>query len=330
MKRILLICTGGTIASGETASGLAPVLTGDVLLAAVPAVKGLCAVDCVQPFAIDSTDMTPGRWLELTETIRAGYETYDGFVVCHGTDTMAYTAAALSYLVQGGDKPVVLTGGQNPIDAPGSDAVGNLLDAFTVAVDGRAPGVSVVFAGDAISGTHVRKVRTHSDRAFISVNAPLLGRVVDGGYRPEKTERTGGGPVCFSDKLDEKVFLMKLTPGAQADQLAFLLERGDGVVLEGYGLGGVPGGPDGPFCEALRRGAAAGRLVAACTQVPFEGTDLSVYSVGQRLLGIPGVVECGTMTPEAAVCKLMWALGQSEDRDKALRLFKAPAAGDAG
>ena len=122
MKRILLIATGGTIASAEDGNGLSPTLTGEELARSVPEIDGLVELDIVQPMNIDSTNMRPTDWLRIAEVVRNGYDTHDGFVIMHGTDTMAYTAAALSYLIQNSPKPIVLTGSQQPMGNPFTDA----------------------------------------------------------------------------------------------------------------------------------------------------------------------------------------------------------------
>ena len=163
-KRILFIATGGTIAAGETASGLAPQLDGETLLQFVPEIQSLCRVTVIQLCELDSTDITPDIWLKITDCIEQNYAQVDGFVVTHGTDTLAFTAAALSYLIQESEKPVVLTGAQNPIDTGGSDAPKNLFDAFLYAVSG-AGGVSVVFGGRVIASTHAKKLYTRSAAA---------------------------------------------------------------------------------------------------------------------------------------------------------------------
>ena len=128
MKKILLIATGGTIACRRTQSGLAPGLSTEELLAQVPDVKSLCEVQAVQPMNLDSTNISPGDWLLLAGVIEKNYESFDGFVICHGTDTLAYTAAALSYLIQNTRKPIVLTGAQRPIDREDTDARQNIYD----------------------------------------------------------------------------------------------------------------------------------------------------------------------------------------------------------
>ena len=134
MKKVLMLGTGGTIASGMTQSGLIPVLTTQELVEKVPEISSLCRVTCRQLFSIDSTNITPTHWLTIAQAIRESYDAFDGFVIAHGTDTMAYTAAALSYLIQGSPKPIILTGAQKPILFENTDSKANLADAFRCAV----------------------------------------------------------------------------------------------------------------------------------------------------------------------------------------------------
>ena len=147
MKRILIVATGGTIASTQGADGLAPTLTGRELAERVPLLDTLCDLDFVQPMNIDSTNMRPRDWLRIAQVIKDSYDRYDGFVVLHGTDTMAYTAAALSYLIQGSEKPVVLTGSQQPMANPFTDAKLNLYHSVLYACEASSRDVSVVFGG---------------------------------------------------------------------------------------------------------------------------------------------------------------------------------------
>ena len=174
MKHILLIATGGTIASAEDGNGLSPALTGEELARSVPEIEGLCELDIVQPMNIDSTNMRPADWLRIAEVIRENYDAHDGFVVLHGTDTMSYTAAALSYLIQDSPKPIVLTGSQQPMGNPFTDAKINLYQSLVYAVSDRSRDVSIVFGGYAIAGTRARKQRTMSFNAFNSINYPVL------------------------------------------------------------------------------------------------------------------------------------------------------------
>ena len=184
MKQILMIGTGGTIASEMTEAGLVPGMSGAEFLQYIPSVEKLCQVDCLQVCNIDSTNMTPSHWLAIAQAVETHYETYDGFVICHGTDTLAYTAAALSYLIQDSLKPIVLTGSQKPIHMDITDSKTNLLDSFTVACDGRLPGVTVVFGGAVILGTRARKTYSKSFGAFSSINYPVLGVVQEGRLVP--------------------------------------------------------------------------------------------------------------------------------------------------
>lgn len=151
MKKILFIATGGTIASAKTENGLTPAITSEELLNAVPQVKNLCAVDTVQPYSLDSTNMCWKQWIHVAEIIRDSYAKYDGFVIAHGTDTLSYAAATLSYLIQKNEKPVVLTGAQKSIEVPDGDARRNLFEAFVYATDARACGTHVVFNGHVIA-----------------------------------------------------------------------------------------------------------------------------------------------------------------------------------
>ena len=157
MKHILLLGTGGTIACKRGDNGLTPLLTGDELLSYVPAAREFCHVDAIQVLNIDSTNIHPKHWLMLSQVLEKNYDNYDGFVICHGTDTMAYTAAAMSYLVQHSSKPIVITGAQKPIDLDVTDARTNLLDSLRFASCDRAHGVSIVFDGKVIAGTRGKR-----------------------------------------------------------------------------------------------------------------------------------------------------------------------------
>lgn len=327
MKRVLMIGTGGTIASEMTGAGLVPELTTDQFLKYVPAVRELCDVTCRQVCNIDSTNMSPAYWLEIARAIREAYSSFDGFVVCHGTDTMAYTAAALSYLVQQGPKPIVLTGSQKPIHMDITDSKTNLLDSFAVACDGRLPGVTVVFGGAVILGTRARKTYSKSYGAFSSINYPVLGVVQEGRLVPYIQPPAGAAPRFYHD-LNQRVSLVKLIPGLSPAYLAFALEESDAVLVESFGVGGVPAGDQGSFYDLIRRAEEAGKTVVVSTQVQNEGSDLAVYNVGHRLKTDLGVLESYDMTTEAAVAKLMWALARTKDRQEAAKLFYTPVAQD--
>ena len=184
MKKILLITTGGTIASIKTDTGLLPGLVGEQLLEFIPNIKNMCTVDIKSLFSIDSTNIYYKHWLRIAEEIKSNYDKYDGFIICHGTDTMSYTASALSYLIQDSKKPIVLTGAQKPINLDISDAKTNLYDSFTYVCDSQASGVVLIFNGNVILGTRARKVRTKSFDAFSSIDYPKVAIVKEGQVIP--------------------------------------------------------------------------------------------------------------------------------------------------
>ena len=326
MKRILMIGTGGTIASGKTAEGLMPELTSEQLLSFVPAVSSLCRAECLQLLSLDSTNLAPTHWLLIAKAIRERYDRYDGFVISHGTDTMAYTAAALSYLIQGARKPIILTGAQKPIWFDGTDSKRNLTDAFLYACRGCG-GVQIVFNGKVILGTRARKTCSKSYHAFSSVNYPDLAVVQDGRLLQYMRCTCYPRPV-FYNTLDDRVSLLKLIPGTSSQLIDFMLDRSDGLIIEPFGVGGLPEYHGSEFYDAVRRGVERGKIVVMTTQVPNEGSDLTVYHVGGRLKSTLRLLEAYDMTTESAVAKLMWILGQTRDFDAAERPFYRAVARD--
>lgn len=324
MKKILLIGTGGTIASEMTEGGLTPELTTEQLLSQVPAISGICGVDCIQLLNLDSTNITPEHWRMMARCVRDHYGAYDGFVITHGTDTMAYTAAALSYLIQGSPKPIVLTGAQKPIGFDSTDSKVNLMDAFRCASE-DLPGVSIVFNSRVILGTRAKKTRSKSFQAFSSINYPDLGVLRDGVLLRYIRQECGAAPV-FYDRLDTKVALLKLVPGVGRGLADYLLERNDALIIESFGVGGLP--EDSGLYDCVRDAMAAGKTVVLTTQVENEGSDLGVYHVGHALKNDLGVLEAYDMTCEAVVAKLMWILGRTRQREEVARLFYTPVAQD--
>ena len=309
MKRILIIATGGTIASTEDGAGLAPTLTGKELAARVPLIDTLCDLDFVQPMNIDSTNMRPRDWLSIARVVREGYDRYDGFVILHGTDTMAYTAAALSYLIQDSEKPIVLTGSQQPMANPFTDAKLNLYH-------------SVLYACDP-AGTRARKQRTMSFNAFSSMNYPSLAYVRGSsivrpaGMGPARGDHDG---PRFYDALNERVIVLKLTPELKPTIFGLLKPDYDAVILETFGIGGIPA-YDGSYQEAIFDWVDSGRALVVTTQVPEEGLDLGVYEVGHAYAEKEGILKGDDMTTEALVAKTMWALGQTREPAELSRLF---------
>ena len=320
MKKILMIATGGTIACRRTESGLKPLLGSDELLKYVPAVGEVCKADTLQLYNLDSTDIRPHHWLGIAKAVRDNYEGYDGFVITHGTDTMAYTAAALSYLLLSSPKPVVITGAQKPVDMENTDARINLYDSFVYASDDKSAGVHIVFDGRVILGTRAKKTRTKSYNAFSSINYPAVASVSEGEVRhyivPEKGEK------CFYDTLNTRVSVCTLAPSMDSGALRYMLANSDAVIIETYGVGGIPA--EGGFADAISEGVKNGVTVVITTQVLNEGSDMSVYLVGKEIKADLGLLEAYDMTHEAALAKLMWILARYTKREDIVREFYTP------
>ena len=324
MTKILMIATGGTIASKPTTTGLAPMITSKELLEKIPSVKDLCQVTTLPLLNLDSTNVSPIHWCKMADCIKENYNEYDGFVITHGTDTMAYTAASLSYLIQYSKKPIVLTGSQKSIYEETTDARTNLLHSFLFASSTESHGVHIIFNGQAIIGTRARKIRTKSFNAFTSVDYPVSAIIRDKRIiRYIKDIPYKDTPV-FSHTMVEKVFLLKLIPGLSATIFSFLKEHYDIIIIEGFGVGGIPIYQDSSYLSAMEDWIASGKLVVMTTQVPLEGSDMEVYQVGYRAKKDYQVLEAYNMTLEATVTKLMWILGQTQNNHEIRRLFYEP------
>ncbi len=365
MKRnILIFTTGGTIASVQSPDGLVPGITGEQLRAYLPQIGPEIAIDIQPLFHIDSTDMTAQHWIRIVRAIRESYEAYDGFVICHGTDTMAYTAAILSYLIQDSDKPIVLTGAQRPIGFEITDAKANLQDSILYAADPVSRGVQIVFAGKVIAGTRARKVRSMSYAAFASINLPEIAEINGGRIIRYLTDavfcsavpgadstgsaasgaggagvaadqdstdcaagRTGG--VRFFDRIDPKVFLLKLTPGMNPQLLPEIFRLYDAIVIESFGAGGIPDSLEQGLFEELNKYRPEEKVLAMTTQVTYEGSHLETYEVGRRIADRFQLLEAKDMTLEAAVTKLMWILADPGQSWEQIRTrFYTPVAKD--
>ncbi len=313
MKRIALLATGGTIACRQTADGLSPALRASQMLQSVP-----CRADVeIIPrdvFSMDSSNIQPEEWSLLAKAADAAMQDCDGVVVTHGTDTMGYTAAALSYMLMGQQKPVILTGSQLPLGAPLSDAETNLSCAIEAACQG-VPGTYVCFSRKLIHGTRAVKTHTMSFDAFSSVNRSLAGLVDSEGVRFLRPQKIRGA-YQLRPEVDSRVFLLKLVPGTQPDVLDFVAQAGyRGLVIEAFGVGGLHYIRRN-LVEKLRMLRQQGVRILVLTQCMYEKADLSIYEVGTQLLKTD-VISGMDMTTEAAVTKLMWALAQ-ENTDELL------------
>jgi L-asparaginase len=320
-KNILLIATGGTIASKKTEEGLAPQITSEELLGYVPEIKEFCNVDTLQLLNIDSTNIQPEYWILMAEAIEKNYEKYDGFVISHGTDTMSYTSAALSYFIQNLDKPVIVTGAQKPINVDITDAKKNLLDSFRFAAEKDVSGVYLVFDGKAIVGTRARKVKSKSYSAFESINFPVAAIIDDNRITKYIRNEKFTEDVKFYKNIFPSIFLLKLVPGMEPDVLDYIGEKYEGVVIESYGVGGIPFLDKRNFLEKLDSLTENGKIIVIATQVMFEGSDMGIYEVGIKALNKLNVLQAYDMTIEAVITKLMWIMSQTKDFDEVKKLF---------
>ena len=324
MKKVLMIATGGTIASKDSGQGLTPAITSEEILGYVPAIGELCQVEAIQLMNLDSTNITPSHWLEMARAVEEHYDEYDGFVITHGTDTMAYTAAALSYLIQYSQKPIVITGSQKSICLKNTDARLNLYNSFLYAADDGSHGVSLVFDGKVILGTRARKERTKSFNAFSSVDYPELGVIRDGKLIRYLAELEYRPRPVFYHQLEERILLLTLIPGMGADALEALRDRYEAVILQSFGVGGLPGGASGSLARAMEAWLEEGKTILMMTQVPYEGSDMTVYQVGYQVKKKYQLIEGYNMTLEAAATKLMWVLGQTRNEDHIRQMFEQP------
>lgn len=323
MKKILLLATGGTIASRQTKHGLTPQMAPKELLDFAPEYEQFCHVDARQILNRDSTNIQPEDWICIAEAVQSAYTQYDAFVITHGTDTMAYTAAALSYLIQNSSKPIILTGSQKPINSSITDARKNLLDSLRFAADSHAHGVYVVFDGKAIIGTRARKVRSKSFHAFESINYPVAAFIDDSRIIHYFGDQDDDQTVRFWNRLNPKIFLLKLVPGMEPDILDYIGEHYDAVIIESYGVGGIPFNNRRNFLDKLEGYACKGKVAVIASQVMLEGSDAEIYEVGFRAMNCDTVLQAYDMTVEAALVKLMWIMAETKSTDEIKRMFYA-------
>lgn len=326
-KRVLILHTGGTLGMTPRHPDrvLAPSDFGSTLLAHVPELRELAEVDFRVLCNLDSSDLRPDHWRRLAEEILAAARDHDGVVITHGTDTMAFTASALSYVLHDLPFPVILTGSQRPLAEPHSDARGNLVAAVDLATR-PIPEVAIYFHGWLLRGNRAVKTSSFAYRAFRSPNFPPLAQVGTD-IRMVTPPLAPQGEFHCTGKFDPAVAVVGLLPGLPAPALETLLDSDvRGVLVRAFGVGNIPV-EDATVARAIRRLTDSGRLVAVGTTAIHGGVDLERYA-GGRLARESGAVSTADMTPDAAAVKMMYLLGTFDDVARARELMAVPIAGE--
>jgi len=310
-KKILFIGTGGTITAKMIDGSWKPgEFTEEELLNFIPEIKNIAEITTVIVFNTDSSNMQPKYWLKLAEIINENYLEYDGFIITHGTDTMHYTASALSFLLQNLSKPIVLTGSQVPPQQLGSDTKRNVLDAVRVATDADIHEVIIVFNSKILRGNRVKKFREVEFEAFESVGMLPLGIIEhDIRHTGEHYQNDNAdAKLKFFDKLEEKICIQKITPGFNPEIISKLIELGyKGIVIEGFGAGNVPIDENSLIPE-IKNAVNKGVPIVISSQCAIGFSWMYLYECGKKALDA-GAIPGHDMISETAMTKLMWILG---------------------
>jgi glutamyl-tRNA(Gln) amidotransferase subunit D len=335
LPTISILSTGGTIASkvDYRTGAVTSQFTAEEIIDAIPALGKIANCDATIVYNILSENMLPQYWIELARKIYAEIDRRrDGIIVTHGTDTMGYTAAALSFMLET-PVPVVLVGSQRSSDRPSSDSTMNAVCAAKVATSDLAEIVVVMHGSTSDDfcyihrGTKVRKMHTSARDAFVSINTQPIGRVYYEDLRMDLCsdyKKRDNNELKLHDHLEDKCCLIKFYPGSNPDVIDFYLERGyKGIVIEGTGLGHV----STEWLPNIKRAIEDGITVVMASQCLYGRTCDRVYDTGRDLLRV-GVIEGGRMLPETALVKLMWVLGRTDDMGEVRRIMQHDVAGE--
>lgn len=334
---VLLIYTGGTIGMKESSGGdgLVPFDFSGILSEVPELGRFKLKIDSYtfDPL-IDSSDIVPEIWQTLADLIQANYDSYDGFVVLHGTDTMAYSASALSFMLKNLGKPVVFTGSQLPIGSLRTDGRENLVSAVEIAAaagqDGKSmvPEVCICFNSQLLRGNRATKVNAVSFDAFRSPNYPLLAEAgINIRYNSKAILPVPDEPLRLFTKLDTRVAILKVHPGITPQVARNVLLGKDirAIILETYGSGNAISKPW--FTEIVKEAADSGRILLNVTQCPAGEVNMDLYATG-KVLKNAGVIGGSDLTTEGALGKLFCLMGEYADNDKVKELLQKPIRGE--
>ncbi|MDO5133289.1 MAG: asparaginase [Eubacteriales bacterium] len=326
-KRVLIINTGGTLASVARERGLTPGLTTESMLQELHIVAGEAQLTTQEFSSLDSANIFPEDWARLAQAISGQRRLFDGIVVIHGTDTLAYTSSMLSFMLRNIDIPVVITGSQLSISNPVADAMENLRCAIYMAQSGY-PGVFVAFNRKVMLGCRASKVRSLSFDAFDSINCENVAKISSIGMKiNERIIPKKNGIFSLQDRYCPDVAVLKLFPGIHREVLRMYAEAGyRAFYIEAFGLGGMPFLRH-DFISEIRSMTEQGITFLVGTQCRYEGSSLEIYETGRRALEA-GALQAYDMTAEAAVTKLMWVLGQTEDPGEIREYFRLSLCGE--
>ena len=337
-RRVLLIYTGGTIGMIKNPqTGALETFNFEHLLKHVPELREFAYELSSYQFEppIDSSDMRPELWAQIAQLISDNYDRFDGFVILHGTDTMAYTASALSFMLENLAKPVILTGSQLPIGVLRTDGKENLINAIELAAaagdDGQAviQEVCVCFGQKLFRGNRVTKCNAENFSAFTSYNCPPLavtGININYDYK-NLLRHDPSRPLATHTAMDSSVIAITLFPGISPQIIEHVLSYDNikGVVLRTFGSGNAP--RQEWLTTAIRRATDHGKVIVNITQCQQGGVEMELYATGNQLLHA-GVVSGHDMTVECAVTKLMYLFGQNLPADQIRQLMTTPLAGE--
>lgn len=311
MKKILMITTGGTIASIPSNNGLIPKISGKDIISLMSELKNICTIDTLELLNIDSSNISKKHYILMLDTLEKNYDNYDGFVITHGTDTMAYSSSMLACAIDNLSKPVVFTGSQLPLKAKATDAYRNLYDAFLAACSDNC-GVFLAFNGIIHKGDCTKKIYTEDFQGFLSINQEAAGKSDGSKIIWNVSSKKQTGRVSFNKNISEKVFVLKMIPSLKPDIIDVLINMGyKGIIIEGYGAGGVPTEEcENNFIPALQKAIENNVAVVCATQCLYDGVHLDKYPAG-IMAERCGAISSKNMTLEKTLAKLMIGLGNN-------------------